>query len=208
MNPPKTTTTPRENPHLANEPVLVHRPPLLAARRPRRLRPHLLDILEHHVAVPVEGLDARQQLAVVADRDEHLRVRPHRRLEDRERAGGELVLLELGDLVLAGKRLGMFLQRRGGRECPGVAGGRGRVRELVSRLREEFSAVLVSGWTQGGRGWGWGVLDLGVGHGCGIGSERDGSELVPRDGRGRLDHEAEVDAVAMLKSLGRKRPAP
>ena len=104
----KTTIKAKGNPHLADKPVLVHRPPLLPARRPRRLRPHLLDVLEHHVAVPVKGLDARQQLAVVADRDEDLGVRPHRRLEDRERAGRELVFLELGDLVLPRRRLGML----------------------------------------------------------------------------------------------------
>ena len=49
----------------------------------------------------VEGLDAGQQLAVVPDRDQHLRVAPHRRLQDRERPRAELVLLEQGDLVLS-----------------------------------------------------------------------------------------------------------
>ena len=31
------------------------------------LGPHLLDALQHHVAVPVEGLDAAQQLFVVPE---------------------------------------------------------------------------------------------------------------------------------------------
>lgn len=49
----------------------------------------------------VESLDTCQQLAVRTNRDEHLRVRPHGSLEDGEGAGGELVLFELGNLVLA-----------------------------------------------------------------------------------------------------------
>ena len=51
--------------------------------------------------MPVKGLDAREQLAVVAAGDEHLRVRPDGRLQDRERAGCEFVLFELGDFVFA-----------------------------------------------------------------------------------------------------------
>ncbi len=64
----------RANPHLADEAVLVHRSPLLARRQPGRLGPHLLDILQHHVAVAVKGLDASEELAVVATRDEDLSV--------------------------------------------------------------------------------------------------------------------------------------
>ena len=33
----------------------------------RKLGPHLFDALQHHVAVPVEGLDAAQQLFVVPE---------------------------------------------------------------------------------------------------------------------------------------------
>lgn len=65
------------------------------------LHPHLLHILQHHVAVSIEGLDTRQQLAVVAHTDEHLVVRAHGGLEDRQGAVGELVLLEEGDFELA-----------------------------------------------------------------------------------------------------------
>lgn len=51
----------------------------------------------------VKCLDAGEELAVVADGDEHLHVRAHGGLKDRERAGREFVLLELGNLVLAVK---------------------------------------------------------------------------------------------------------
>ena len=88
------------NAHLADEAVLVDGAALLAVGEAGRLGPHLLDVLEDHVAVAVEGLDAGQQLAVVPDRDQHLRVAPHRRLQDRERARAELVLLQQRDLVL------------------------------------------------------------------------------------------------------------
>jgi len=84
--------------HLTNETILIDGPALLPASQARGLGPHLLDILQDHVAMAVEGLDARQQLAVVAARDQHLRVRAHGRLQDGQRARGELVLLQLRDL--------------------------------------------------------------------------------------------------------------
>lgn len=68
--------------HLANKSVLVDDTALLPAGQSRRLGPHLLYVLEHHVAMPVECLDASQELAVVAERDEDLGVTPDRRLED------------------------------------------------------------------------------------------------------------------------------
>ena len=49
----------------------------------------------------VESLDTSEQLAVVAAGNEDLGVRANSGLEDREWAGGELVLLELGDFELA-----------------------------------------------------------------------------------------------------------
>lgn len=49
----------------------------------------------------VKGLDASEELAVVAYGDEDLGVRFDGGLEDGERAGGEFVLFELGDFVLA-----------------------------------------------------------------------------------------------------------
>lgn len=53
--------------HLANISVLVDRPGfLLSLARLGRLRPHFLHVLEHHIAVSVEGLHAGQQLVVVS----------------------------------------------------------------------------------------------------------------------------------------------
>ena len=86
----------------ADETVAVDRLALLSVRIPGRLAPHLLDVLQHHVAVAVKCLDARQQLAVVARRDQDLSVVAHGRLEERKRAGGEFVGFEEGELVLAG----------------------------------------------------------------------------------------------------------
>ena len=53
------------NLHLADKSVFVYRPTLLPSRRLRRLCPHLLDILEHHVAMPIKGFDARQKFPVI-----------------------------------------------------------------------------------------------------------------------------------------------
>lgn len=91
----------RRDVHFRNEAILVGRLALLPVGQPRRLRPHLLDVLKHHVHVSVESLDAREQLAVRPYADEHLSVAAHRRLQDGEGAGVELVLLDLGNLVLA-----------------------------------------------------------------------------------------------------------
>ena len=78
----KEEKTEKKHKHLADEAVLVDGPALLAVGEPGGLGPHLLDVLEDHVAVAVEGLDAREQLAVVADRDENLGVAAHGGLED------------------------------------------------------------------------------------------------------------------------------
>ena len=53
----------------------------------------------------IEGLDAGQQLAVVAARDQDLGVGAGGSLEDGEGAGGELVGFEEGDFVFAVIRL-------------------------------------------------------------------------------------------------------
>lgn len=64
----------------------------------------------------VEGLDAGEEFAVVANRDEDLGVRAHGGLEEAERAGGELVLFQLGKLVLTvGRRLAWQWAGRRGR---------------------------------------------------------------------------------------------
>jgi len=47
----------------------------------------------------VECFDTRKQFAVVATRNEHLGVRPHGRLQDRQRARCEFVFFDLSDLV-------------------------------------------------------------------------------------------------------------
>ena len=48
----------------------------------------------------IKSLYAGEQLAVVADGNEDLRVGSNRSLEDREGAGGEFVFLELRNFVL------------------------------------------------------------------------------------------------------------
>lgn len=47
----------------------------------------------------VKGLDTGQQLAVVTAGDQHLGVCAGGGLQERERAGGELVLFDLSDLI-------------------------------------------------------------------------------------------------------------
>jgi hypothetical protein len=50
----------------AYESIFVDLPSLLSLRIPGRLRPHLLDVLKHHVAVAVEGLDTGEKLPIIA----------------------------------------------------------------------------------------------------------------------------------------------
>lgn len=90
----------KENEQLADKPILIDRLALLPVGQLGDLAPHLLDVLQDHVHVSVEGLDTREHLAAAAQRDEDLRVRAHRGLEDRQGACRELVLLEHGDFVL------------------------------------------------------------------------------------------------------------
>lgn len=66
--------------HLANEAILVH---ALALATLGLLSPHLLHVLQHHVAVSVKGLDTGQQLAVVAAGDQDLGVRAGGGLQQR-----------------------------------------------------------------------------------------------------------------------------
>jgi hypothetical protein len=84
--------------HLTDKPILIHR---FTPRLPRPLRPHLLDVLQHHVAVAVEGFDPGEQLAVVAAGNQDLGVGAGGGLEDREGAGGEFVRFEEGDFVFS-----------------------------------------------------------------------------------------------------------
>ena len=82
--------------HLADEAVLVH---ALALGTLGLLGPHLLDVLENHVAVAIKSLDTRQQLAVVAARNQDLGVGARGGLQEREGAGAELMLFDEGDLI-------------------------------------------------------------------------------------------------------------
>ena len=61
----------RQHIHLADKPILIHS---LALPTLGLFRPHLLHVLKDHVAVAVERLDARQELAVVPARNEDLGV--------------------------------------------------------------------------------------------------------------------------------------
>lgn len=76
----------------------------------------------------VKGLDACEELPVVADGDEDLHVGTHGGLEDAQGAGRELVLFKLRQLVLT--------VCRGSRSASGVAAGRERIgRELGGKDR-------------------------------------------------------------------------
>jgi hypothetical protein len=65
--------------HLADKTVLVH---TFTPSFKAPLCPHLLDILQHHVAVTVECLDTGEQFAVVATGDQDLTVGASGGLED------------------------------------------------------------------------------------------------------------------------------
>ena len=86
----------RANAHLADKAILVH---ALALAPLGLLGPDLLDVLEDHVAVAVEGLDTREQFAAISAGDENLGVCAGGGLEERERAGGEFVVFNEGDFV-------------------------------------------------------------------------------------------------------------
>ena len=87
--------------HLAHEAILVHTLALVALGL---LGPHILHVLQHHVAVSVKGLDTGQELAVVPARDQDLGVGAGGGLQERQRAGGELVLLDESDLIFPDAR--------------------------------------------------------------------------------------------------------
>jgi hypothetical protein len=89
--------------HLADETVLVDLASFLPICQSWGFCPHLLCVLKNHVAVTIECLDAGEQFAVVAARDQDLCARPDGGLEDRKRSCGELMLFDLCNFVLAGK---------------------------------------------------------------------------------------------------------
>lgn len=94
--------------HLADESVLVDFATQLSVRQSRCFRPHLFRVLENHVAVTIEGFYTGKQLAVVSARNEDLGACADGRLQDGERTGCELVLLNLCDFIFRqlGPRLG------------------------------------------------------------------------------------------------------
>lgn len=85
--------------HLADEAVLVD---TLAVTTLGLLGPHLLDVLQDHVAVAVKGLDTGEELAVVPAGDQDLGVCARSGLEKRQRTGSELMFLNEGNLVFTG----------------------------------------------------------------------------------------------------------
>lgn len=87
--------------HLTNKSILINWSSLLSSRQPWDFRPHLLHILQHHVAMSIKRLDSREKLSVVAAGDEYLGMGADCGLEDGEGSGGEFVLLELRDFELA-----------------------------------------------------------------------------------------------------------
>jgi hypothetical protein len=68
--------------HFADESVFVDSPAFLSGGQSRGLGPHFLHILQHHVAVAIEGFDTRQEFAIVATGDEDLGARAHGGLKD------------------------------------------------------------------------------------------------------------------------------
>lgn len=105
MTPPVQPEQP--NSHLANKSILVHRSSLLSGTISRRLSPHLLHILQDHIAMSVESLDTREQFSIVSAGYQDLGVRADSRLEDGERTGCEFMLFELSNLELAIRRVSM-----------------------------------------------------------------------------------------------------
>lgn len=88
-------------PHLADEAVLIDTPALLSLTVSWKLGPHLLDVLEDHVAMSIECFYTSKEFAVVATRDDDLVVVADSSLEDRERAGSEFMLFDASDFILA-----------------------------------------------------------------------------------------------------------
>jgi len=80
--------------HLADKSIFVDRFCLLALATFWCFCPHLLHILQYHIAMPVESFDACQQFAIIATANENLRVVLDRLLQDGEWSCIEFLLLE------------------------------------------------------------------------------------------------------------------
>lgn len=101
--------------HLGDVAVLVDGLGLLLALAALGdLSPHLLHVLQHHVAVPVKGLHAAQELLVVAAVDEHLGVVLDRLCEHGQRPRVKLLLLPLLQLLWRHLTLGLVEEAHGG----------------------------------------------------------------------------------------------
>ena len=102
--------------HLTNKPILINCPSRFPLGKPRSLRPHLLDVLEKHIAMAIERFDTGEKLAVVAQGDENFVVRRYRRLQDGQGAGAEFMGFKEGDFVLGqvGAGLGEEVSERAG----------------------------------------------------------------------------------------------
>ena len=81
--------------HLAHEAILID----TSATSFALLRPHLLHILQHHVAVSIKCFDPGEQLSIVAARDENLCVCSAGGLKDGEWAGREFMSFDERDFV-------------------------------------------------------------------------------------------------------------
>lgn len=102
----RVAKTPHCDVHLAHETILVH---TLALAALGLLSPHLLHILQYHIAVSVKGLDTGQELAVVSARNQNLGVGAGGGLQERQRAGSELVLFNESDLIFPDVRCAISL---------------------------------------------------------------------------------------------------
>lgn len=89
------------NSHFADKTIFIDWSSLLPCTRSWCLCPHLLHILQHHIAMSVECLHAGQQLSVVSARDEDLCVGSNSGLEDREGTRCKLVFFKFSNLELA-----------------------------------------------------------------------------------------------------------
>lgn len=85
--------------HLAHETILVNPLPLIPLGL---LRPHLLHVLQHHVAVTVKRLDPREELAVVPARDQNLGVGACCGLQEGQGTRGHFMFLHESDLIFTG----------------------------------------------------------------------------------------------------------
>jgi hypothetical protein len=81
--------------------------------------------------VTIECFDTGEELSVVAKRDQNLCARTNGGLEDGKRSGGELVLFDLRDFVLARQQSALRVRCWGAMEC---------IRQLGTRLGEQLPA--------------------------------------------------------------------